>query len=413
MKKSVIVLSCVLAVLIAVAVVLLISAPGRKELPPVETVTASSEKATEPAASSAPETTEKVTAEPTTTEPPETTTEPPTEPPLAESNEKITANGVALHLFTEEGKETVLAEAEEYLSALGLLKDGAAHVSDKKLVSVAPDGLSAVIGKHTYDFVSEGKLYVPVYEVAETFGYPVWKDEEEGISYITPGARPFEVPENVNVPVLMYHAVSDNCWGIGELFVSPSSMEEQLKYLVENDYDPIWFEDLAHLEDYDKPVILTFDDGYDDNYTELFPLLKKYQVKVTVFVISGGIGFGHAMNSEQIREMSDSGLVSIQGHGYSHDYMDAMDEETLEFEMSETKKILTEVTGKMPYVLCYPSGRNSSLTREVAQRYYHFGIKMNGGLYNTSHDPFLVNRYYISRYTDIYGFASMISAAGT
>ena len=71
----------------------------------------------------------------------------------------------------------------------------------------------------------------------------------------------------------MYHAVSDNMWGIDELFVSPASMEEQLRYLVDNGYEPIWFSDLAELEQYEKPVILTFDDGYDDNYTELLPLL--------------------------------------------------------------------------------------------------------------------------------------------
>ena len=52
----------------------------------------------------------------------------------------------------------------------------------------------------------------------------------------------------MNVPVLMYHAVSDNMWGIDELFVSPASMEEQLRYLVDNGYEPIWFSDLAELD---------------------------------------------------------------------------------------------------------------------------------------------------------------------
>ena len=71
-------------------------------------------------------------------------------------------------------------------------------------------------------------------------------------------------------------------------------------------------------EDYEKPVILTFDDGYDDNYTELFPLLQKYNAKATIFVIPKAIGTPHKMTAEQIYELSRSGLVSIQSHTYSH-----------------------------------------------------------------------------------------------
>ena len=213
--------------------------------------------------------------------------------------------------------------------------------------------------------------------------------------------------------LLMYHAVSDNMWGINELFVSPSDMEEQLAYLVDNGYDPIWFEDLAHVEDYDKPVILTFDDGYDDNYTELYPLLQKYQVKATIFVIGNAPGMNHKMTAEQIKEISDSGLVSIQSHAYTHDNLDAMGEDTLRYEFSETNKALTRITGKQPHVLCYPSGKYSDLTLQVAEEYYNFGLKRVGGLYNTSDDPFLVSRYYVSRYTDIYSFASFLTEAGT
>ena len=64
-------------------------------------------------------------------------------------------------------------------------------------------------------------------------------------------------------------------------------------------------------------------------------------------------------------------------------------------------------------MLCYPTGKYNDYTLEVAPQYYMFGIKMVGGLYNTSQDPFLVNRYYVSRYTDIYTFASFLSYAGT
>lgn len=262
--------------------------------------------------------------------------------------------------------------------------------------------------------LKEEYLFLPFDELIAALGCPLYVDEDTGVHYYTPSARHFEIPQGVNVPVLMYHAVSDDIWGGDELFVSPSDMEAQLAYIVDNGFDAIWFEDLAHIEDYDKPVILTFDDGYEDNYTELFPLLKKYGVKATIFVIAKSpSNEEHMATEQQIREMSTSGLVSIQSHTYTHAYLDELDYESTKYEMAQSKKIITRIAGKEPIVLCYPSGRYNNYTLQLGPEYYMFGIKMNGGLYNTSADPFLVNRYYVSRYTDLYSFAAYLSAAGT
>lgn len=257
---------------------------------------------------------------------------------------------------------------------------------------------------------AEGKVYLPLDALLEPFAISCYTDEETGLRYYTPDAARFEIPEIRDVPVLMYHAVSDDLWGIEELFVSPKSMEAQLQYLVQNGYQPIWFEDLRHIEQYDKPVILTFDDGYLDNYTELFPLLQKYGVKATVFVIAWNIGGTHKMNEAQIREMVASGLVSIQCHTYSHGLLGQMDRKTLEFEYSESKKILTRLLGKEPSILCYPSGSYSDLSIEVARAYFSFGIKMQGGMYRTDADPFLVSRYYVSRQTSLQSFVSYLGS---
>ena len=359
--------------------------------------------------------TQEPATQPTEIEPTEilpTETEP--EAVLVESGKVFLVNSVRLPTFMEDGTEIVLAEAAAYLAALGLDEAGTAHITDQQRVNLSGDGRSISIDGKTYEQTYGGKLYLPVYEFAEDFGYPAWVDDVYGGIYITTGARPFTPAQSVNVPVLMYHAVSDDCWGASDLFVSPKDMEKQLAYLLENGYDPIWFEDLAHVEDYDKPVILTFDDGYDDNYTELFPLLQKYNVKATIFVIAKDtVGIAHKMTEAQIRELSDSGLVSIQSHAYSHGYLDSMSAEELEFEMTESKKIISRITGKTPYVLCYPSGRYNQLTIDVGEKHYNFGLKMTGGMYNTLDEAFHVNRYYIARSTDIHTFASYISGAGT
>lgn len=261
-------------------------------------------------------------------------------------------------------------------------------------------------------FLADGTAYVPLLEACSYFGF-VTGTAEDGIMYVAKAAGLSAPTENVNVPVLMYHAVSDDVWGYRDLFVSPRTMEEELLYLQENGYETIWFSDLSHLEDYEKPVILTFDDGYEDNYTELFPLLQKYNAKATIFVIPKYIGAEHKMTAEQIQELARSGLVSIQSHTYSHGNLSTMDEETLIYEMQQSQTYLAALTGHVPYVVCYPEGTRSELSIEVAGRYYAYGLLMNGQLYNTSDDPLRVKRFYIPRGYDLGSFRWSIEQAGT
>ena len=343
---------------------------------------------------------ETVPTGPQSATPPQLTTTPteaPTEPlPVMQLRQQTVVLQAAEHptwLLEGDPEKVIYIRQEDFLGTLGMSVEA---LPDTEPVTAA-----------------DGFVYLPLHSVSQALGWPIVEDWEMGVTYITPSAARFEIPENVQVPVLMYHAVSDNIWGITELFVSPADMEAQLQYLVENGYDPIWFEDLKNLEQYDKPVILTFDDGYDDNYTELFPLLQKYNVKATVFIIAQrGIGTEHKMTEQQIRELSQSGLVSIQSHGMTHWDMSQMDEGTLVWELADSQIVLARITGLIPSVLCYHSGDFSDLTLEVAQRYYGFALRMNGGMYHTWDDPWQVARFYVSRYTDLGTFAAYIAGAG-
>ena len=227
--------------------------------------------------------------------------------------------------------------------------------------------------------------YVPLADVEQTFGLE-WGQEPDGLRYLAKRKTVGEIPDGYNVPILMYHAVGDDIWGYSDLFVSTANMEAQLKWLQENGYETIWFSDLAHVEDYEKPVILTFDDGYDDNYTVLYPLLEQYQAKATIFVIGNAMGSAHKMTREQVYELAASGLVSIQSHTYTHGNLSAMDEETLRLEMERSNAALAAATGQIPYVLCYPEG--------------------------TGMDRYQVPRSYISRRTAIYDFNWYVGQAG-
>ena len=208
------------------------------------------------------------------------------------------------------------------------------------------------------------------------------------------------------MPIWMYHEVGDNLWGIESLFVSPSSMREQLQYLQDNGYDTIFFSDLTHLEDYDKPVILTFDDGYLGTYTELFPLLKEFGMKATVFVITASIGSEYDITAEQAKEMSDSGLVEIESHTVNHNELAQLGSEEQESELRQSQLDIARITGKIPYVLSYPNGSHNDTTIELAKKYYDFAIIANGGKWITDSRYYTIPRLYAARSTTMDTFSS-------
>lgn len=131
------------------------------------------------------------------------------------------------------------------------------------------------------------------------------------------------------VPVLMYHHLDDE--GNDTTTITPETFEAHLKALRENGYTAITIEELISYVDGNgilppKPVLITFDDGYLSNYELAFPILKKYDMKATIFVIGSSIGKSFYRDTdipmiphfdyEQAKEMVDSGLVSIQSHTY-------------------------------------------------------------------------------------------------
>ena len=238
--------------------------------------------------------------------------------------------------------------------------------------------------------------YVPLADVAQRLGLE-WGEAPDGLRYLAKRQTIGQIPEGWNVPVLMYHAVGDEIWGYSDLFVSAASMEEQLQYLQENGYEAIWFSDLAHIEDYEKPVILTFDDGYDDNYTLLLPLLQKYHMKATIFMIAGDIGEPHKLTQPQLRALTQSGLVSIQSHGWSHKNMAAMGWPALVCELLRSKLAFTLACGRVPTAVSYPNGKCTERTRTAAGWFYAYGVRTFDGTYLTGTDPLLIPRTAIPR----------------
>lgn len=201
---------------------------------------------------------------------------------------------------------------------------------------------------------------------------------------------------SATVPIFMYHFILEDYgkYPDTENFLKPETLEEQLKYITENGYQTIFMDEMDDLYKYEKPVGLTFDDCFVYFYNNAFPLLKKYNQKATIFIITDYINGENYLTEEQLKEIADSGLVKIESHTKSHQYLDEMTyEEQLE-QAVESKERLEAITGQKVTVYCYPSGRFNDTTIDIIKDYYDFGLEMLGGVCNTDT---LVDNYHITR----------------
>ena len=182
-----------------------------------------------------------------------------------------------------------------------------------------------------------------------------------------PTATDVPLPDQAVVPILMYHYVSelppDADVYRRDLTVSPAAFDAQLQYLDEAGYHPITLTDLYLnlTEGYplpEKPVVLTFDDGYRDAYEVVFPRLLDYGFPATFFVLSTP---AHRESEEyltwaQMAEMSEAGM-SIQAHGRDHVDLRNRSYDFLVYQVLGIKEAIEHHTGTVPRFFCYPSGR--------------------------------------------------------
>ena len=201
--------------------------------------------------------------------------------------------------------------------------------------------------------------------------------------------------DSVRVPVLMYHSISESVTD-NPYDVSKDLFDSHLKTLTENGYTPVFLSELADYVEKgtalpSKPICLTFDDGYTDNYTTAFPILKKYNAKATIFVIGVSVGkntykdttfeMSPHFNYNQAREMVKSGLVDIQSHtfdmhqwapyegGIARENILRLNGETvmdyvlkLRQDIEKSRAKIEGELGKKLYAVAYPSGRYDNVT---------------------------------------------------
>ena len=170
---------------------------------------------------------------------------------------------------------------------------------------------------------------------------------------------PLPPPEDdVKVLVLNYHMVNSM---FISLAVEPEDFDWQMKYLVDHGYHTISIDELY---DFlagqgtlpDRPVLITFDDGYVDNYTNAYPILKKYNLKATIFIVTGFVSKRRGyLTWDQLREMEKNGIMA-QSHTVTHAPLPELSDERIREELVESKRQAETELGHPVEFIAYPTG---------------------------------------------------------
>ncbi len=180
------------------------------------------------------------------------------------------------------------------------------------------------------------------------------------------------------IPIFMYHMITDDTPknpNSEYLYVSPENFDMQLKKMHDSGYKTITFDELSKSieKDFklpDKSFIITFDDGYLNNYTEAFPILKKYDYTAYIGITSKVIGDPDIyeleyFNYDQAKEMLESGVIKFTNHTYSHKDLSKLSEEEILFQITKSREDIYNNLGVYTDVLTLPFGYTSQRVQKI------------------------------------------------
>lgn len=180
----------------------------------------------------------------------------------------------------------------------------------------------------------------------------------------------------IKIPVVMYHYieyVKDKGDTIRRgLNIQPHVFEGHLQSLQKHNYETYFVKDIpdilgGKIAYSTHSAILTFDDGYEDFYTDAFPLLKKYNIKSTIYVVNNFIGRKGFMNADQLRVLFQSGLVEVGAHTLDHWYLKNIASQSARLQIFESKKRLEELLGIDIKTFAYPYGAFQTETVDLVK----------------------------------------------
>ena len=190
----------------------------------------------------------------------------------------------------------------------------------------------------------------------------------------------------MKVPVLLYHKIDlpTEDVKIRGAFTYPQKFERQILYLKKRNFEFYTASELVKFylktgEFPPKAIVITFDDGWKDNYLNAFPIMKKFGVKATIFLVptcigqdtdkvtAEGEGRREHLSKEDILEMSKSG-IEFCSHSMNHKLFNQISEEEIEVEVTESKKFIENLTNKECSVFAYPAGFYTEFAKTIIKK---------------------------------------------
>ena len=222
---------------------------------------------------------------------------------------------------------------------------------------------------------------------------------------------------NRKIPVLLYHRIvkRNDIIGRHKIYVYEDKFYRQMKLLKEAGFTSITFEDIYHNKvTGDKNVIITFDDGYEDNYRTAFPILKEFGFRAVIFLVTGmqrnewGIREGEPaiamMNQEMLQEMQDYG-IELGGHTMNHNDLTKPEQTVARNEIAGCKSDLEKRFNKTVISFSYPFGAiNQDIKKRVAESGFVYGISTNTGPDNLFEDLLQIKRREVGPRTTLSSF---------
>lgn len=196
------------------------------------------------------------------------------------------------------------------------------------------------------------------------------------------------------VPILAYHRVYDDAEPYS---VNPRQFEEQMSYLAQNGYTAVSLTELVDAAEGkvklpDRPIVITFDDGYADNLLNAIPILEKYRLKATVFVISSSVGQEDYLTWEQIKKLQQHN-TEIGSHTSNHVALAGLSNQERLKEVTESKAALEEKLGTPIHFLAYPYGSyDAEMPAVLKQAGYRGACTGMAGLNFFNTNPYLMRR---------------------
>lgn len=235
-------------------------------------------------------------------------------------------------------------------------------------------------------------------------------------SHIQPDDSIFEninINHSYEIPIITYHYVENvinkDDFIRERLSIKPQTFENQLILLKNKNYQPIWIKEIplllaSSLKSDSKFIALTFDDAYGDFYTDVFPLIKKYNTKVTLYVIPNFINKPNYMTSNQLKEVIKSNLVEIGSHTLNHVDLPSVSSEIAYQEILKSKESLENDYSLRIETFCYPYGYyNDKVIELVKKAGYKAAVSEVVGTTQSKENLFYLSRIRVG------GFDSVIN----